>query len=94
MAGKTEGVRRLVYDVLKTLPKPYGEDITEDVFVAIEGDEKWLQRYEQLCAVLDTGVVNQSIGKYTKEITGLEADGVVAARRTSLTTRYTKLVRR
>ena len=36
MANKTEGVRLLTQDVLRTVAKPYSEDVIEEVFVEIE----------------------------------------------------------
>jgi len=33
---KTEGIKILVQDVLAMFPKPYGEDIILEVFIAIE----------------------------------------------------------
>ena len=38
MEKKTEGINILVGEVLRTFSKPYGEDIIEDVFIAIENN--------------------------------------------------------
>lgn len=48
MARKTHGVYDLVQSVLQTLPEPYGEDVIEDVFVAIDRDMRNLsaQKYQ------------------------------------------------
>ena len=76
------------------MPKPYGEDVTEEVFLRIEGSPHWLRRYTQLCNELRPGVVNKWIGKYTKDITGLNSLRQVEAKRSNLITSYTKLAPR
>jgi hypothetical protein len=91
MARKTEGVYELVQDVLSTFSEPYGEDITEDVCLAIEGSPEWMPRYEALSKELRDWVVNNSIGYYTKQLTGLHAGRKAVARRSSLIQYYTKL---
>lgn len=91
MSGKTEGVRTLVQDVLQTFSQPYGEDIIEDVFLAIEGHRDWRRRYNELCAELRQWVVNNWIGQHTKAITGLQSLREVDAKRSKLITAYTKL---
>lgn len=63
MARKTEGVRQLVQDVLETFSEPYGEDIIEDVCLAIEDHPEWMQRYRELSDELRSWVVNNWIGQ-------------------------------
>ncbi len=91
MSNKTEGVRTLVQDVIQTFSQPYGEDIIEDLCLAIEGHRDWHRRYDELCAELDKEVVNQWIGQYTKTITGLQTLREVDAARSKLIKNYTKL---
>ncbi len=93
MPNKTEGVSVLVHEVLATLPEPWGEDVTEDVFLAIEATPRWLQRYLALVAELTKAQVNIWIGKYTKSQTGLRKLREVKAKHSSLTTGYSKLGR-
>jgi hypothetical protein len=69
MTNKTERVKELVQDVLHTIPEPYGEDIILDVFKAINLD--WKRRYHQLEDELTEDVVKNWVGKYTKDLTGL-----------------------
>ena len=88
---KTQEVFDLVRDVLQTIPSPYGEDIIEDVFVAIEHTPGWRQRYDEQSAELRQWVVNNWIGIYTKQITAMETIREVSAKRTSLSKNYTKL---
>ena len=92
MGRKTEGVYQLVRDVLETFSEPYGEDIIEDVCLAIEESPQLKQRYDELSAELRAGVVNNWIGRYTKQITGLQTLREVEAKRCHLIKFYTKLV--
>jgi len=91
MARKTQGVYDLAQDVLSTFSPQYGEDITEDVCVAIEENPDWYRRYDGLCGELSKWVVNNWIGIYTKEITGLRTLRQVDARRSTIITSYSKL---
>lgn len=90
--SETEGIHELVSGVLNTLPEPYGEDVTEDVFLSIEQNHAWQERYDELVSELGKDTVNQWIGKYTKQITGLRNPSQVAAKRSRLTESYSKLV--
>lgn len=87
----TGEIRLLVADVLLTLAQPYGEDVIEDVFVAVEGDAGWLRRYDELCEKRGKNVVNQMIGRYTKDISGYKYLRQVTSRRSKLTGSYSKL---
>ena len=92
MVGRTEGIRLLVQDVLRTLPEPYGEDVIEDVFVKIQGDPEWHRRYDELVEELTLPVVNSWIAKHTKATVRFDTLRVVDTRRTELITCYRKLV--
>ena len=92
MSNKTEGVKTLVQDVVRTFSQSYGEDIIEDVALAIEYHRVWRKRYDELCAELSQDVVNQWMGQYTKEATGLKTLREVEARRSKLITAYSKLI--
>ena len=91
MANKTHRVYLLVEDVLRTAQPPYGEDIIEDVCLAIEQNAQWRQRYDELCAELSKWVVNNWIGQYTKRLTGMQTLREVPARRASIVGDYSKL---
>jgi hypothetical protein len=71
MMNKTEGVKILVQDVLRTISEPYEEDIIWNVFMKIENNGDWRRRYDELSHELTKDVVNNWIGKYTKDLTGL-----------------------
>ena len=92
MAKKTEGVRLLVQDVLRTLPEPYGEDVIEDVFVEVQNKLAWHRRYDELVGELTLPVTNSWIGWHTKSITGFDTLREVDAKRTRLIKYYSKLV--
>jgi hypothetical protein len=90
---KTEGVQLLVQAILRTRKEPYGEDIILEVFKDIVDYPNWQQRYKELSDELRLWVVNNWIGKYTKEITGLRAGKQVASTECDLIKSYTKLIR-
>ena len=90
MPGKTQCVYDLVYEVLKTKREPYGEDIIEDVCLVIEKTNR-IKVYEDLALELSRDVVNNWIGKYTRQITGLNVIRQVNAKRSKIIGSYTKL---
>jgi hypothetical protein len=93
MTRKTEGVRLLVQDVLSSeFSEPYGEDIILDVCLAIEDNREWRRRYNELSEELRAWVVNNWIGKYVKEMTGLNSLRAVAIEEGHIIKAYTKLV--
>ena len=91
MARITEGVYFLVQDILATKSEPYSEDITLEVCQAIENNPDWRRRYDELSDELRYWVVNNSIGYYTKEITGLRSGRKAVAHDCDLIGSYTKL---
>jgi len=80
MANATDGVRDLVADVLRLLPQPYSEDVTDDVGRSIEANPDFRRRYDDLAAELRDWVVNNWIGRYTAKLTGLTSREQVPAR--------------
>jgi hypothetical protein len=80
MANATGGVRTLVADVLRSLPRLYTEDVTDDVCRAIEADPALRQRYDELAAELRDWVVNNWIGWYTAKLTGRKSGEKVPSR--------------
>ena len=88
---KTEGVRNLSHDVLETLPTPYGTDIIEDVFLAIEADPTWTSQYQRLVSTLGRDVTNNWIARHVKGITGMSTAETVQATRSKSIGSYTKL---
>lgn len=92
MAKKTSGVHDLVEDVIRSIPLPHTEDIIEEVFIRIENASAWKTRYDELVTELGRDVTNQWIGRYTKLETGYQTAKQVDAKRTHLTTSYSKLL--
>ena len=95
MDKKTESVEILVKDVLAAIPESErDEDIILNVCLAIENNDDWHRRYQELSDELSNWVVNNWIGKYVKAETGLEILRVVSAKGNSrLIKSYTKLGR-
>jgi hypothetical protein len=96
MDKKTEGVEVFVKDVLATIPEPYGEDIILEVFQKIERNLELRRRYDSLSNDLSDDltdwIVNNWIGKYVKDQTGLNGlREVSAGEKCSLITSYMKL---
>jgi len=92
MSRKTEGVKILVQDALQNFSEPYGEDIIRDVCLQIEGDADLKRRYDELKEAHKKDVVNNWIGKYTKELTGLKSlREVPAGDDVTIIASYTKL---
>lgn len=73
----TAPIRDLVADVLRARFKaPFPDDITDQVCLAIESDGAFLERYETLVKEFSRGNyepwrVNNWIGQWTKELTGM-----------------------
>jgi hypothetical protein len=89
---KTQGVYDLCEEILQTMQPPYGEDIIEKVCLEIEKHPKWRQRYEELCEDLQKPwIVNNRIGMYVKEITGMKSGRQVKAKHSKIIGSYTKL---
>lgn len=98
MEKKTEGVEYFVKDVLAAISAPYGEDIILRVFQEIERNPDWEWRYHSLSNDVGDGfsddVINNWIGKYVKDQTGLNTLREVSADgRCKLIKSYSKLGR-
>ncbi len=92
MSEKTKEVRMLAQEILKkTFSEPYSEDIIRDVCFAIEGDTNWRRRYDELGEELRPWVVNNWLGKYVKELTGMNSLRQVTLEDGHIITSYTKL---
>ena len=91
-AHKTAGVRALVIDALDLIPKPYGEDIIDDVFQMIESRRELLARYDKECDRLGKVVVNTWGGFWTAHIMDRVGEREVPAK-SKLIKDYSKLDR-
>jgi uncharacterized protein (DUF433 family) len=90
MPKRTEDVKELVEKVLATLPKPYSEDVIDEVFQAIEANPTWSSVYGDLCNHLGVTVANQAVGSWTSKAVGRTGDHQVPAR-SKLIESYSKL---
>jgi hypothetical protein len=87
---RTQGVKTLVEEVLRTIPTPHSEDIIDEVCLAIEASPHWLNRYRELCDELGVVVVNNWVGMWVARTVGREGDHQVKAS-SSLIESYSKL---
>ena len=68
---KTAGVKKLVNVALSGLPKPYTEDVIEDVFLAIESDDALKAEYDALSRQL--GKTTVDLVAHQKNIANVKA---------------------
>ena len=96
MSAQNEGfhddVEWMVGAALKKVPKPYGPEIIEDVFVMIEESPNLMKNYTQLLVNHDVATVNQRVGHFTRVLTGYQTGKSATATRSSLVKTYTLLV--
>ena len=90
-ALKTAGVKALVDKVIKGLPHPPTEHVTLAVFKEIERCPARLNEYHALCNELRQWVVNNWIGKWTRDAVGGDSIKQVSAEGTTLTQTYSTL---
>jgi hypothetical protein len=89
---KTEGVKRLVEEVMESLPQPYTEDVIDEVFHAVERKPAWRTAYDELCDSLGTTTVNTWGGWWIAAALGKVSVREVAARKSTLIKNYSILV--
>lgn len=90
---RTTGIKRLVEDVLETMPKPYSEDIVDEVFYAIEQRADWKQGYDALARDLGRKVVGVRGGFWIASLIGKTGTEQVSAAKSSLIDSYVKLTK-
>lgn len=95
----TAPIRELVDDVLRAHFKaPFPKDITDQVCLAIEADQVLVDRYWSLVEHFSSGgkdghsTVNNWIGTYTKELTGMMKVEPSAKAQSSLIKTYSQLM--
>jgi hypothetical protein len=88
---RTAGIKRLVEEVLASLPKPHTEDVIDDVFHAIEQRADWRQQYDDLSTDLGKTVVNTWGGFWIASSEGRSGVQQVPARKSKLIESYSKL---
>ncbi|HEY9446800.1 MAG TPA: hypothetical protein VIQ62_06970 [Burkholderiales bacterium] len=87
------GVRRLVEEALASLPKPYTEDVIDDVFHAIENNPEWRRQYDDLVFGLGKKVVNARGGFWIATAVGRSGVDQVVAKKSTLIDSYSKLTK-
>lgn len=90
---RTARLKLLMEEVLSSLPKPHTEDVIEDVFTAIEGNENWRHKYDELVAELGKTVTNTWGGFWIADAEGRHGVEQIPAKRTTLLASYSKLTR-
>jgi hypothetical protein len=88
---KTANVRKLVNEALDSLPRPYTEDIIDDVFFAIEQNPKWRKEYASACDDLGNVVVNTWGGYWIANALGKVGERQASSRKSTLIASYSIL---
>ena len=88
----TQEIEDLVLEILRRIGKPYSEDITDQVFLAIERDPNKHKRYEMFAGD-DRTTANQWIGRVVKEETELKVKGTCSDPKSKLIKTYSILGR-
>ncbi len=68
---KTVDVKKLVTEVLVSLPKPYSENIIDEVFFAIERNDRLFRRYSECCNDIGRVKVNTAGANWIRKELGL-----------------------
>lgn len=85
-------MKKLVDEVLKSLPTPHSEDVIEEVFQAIEANPKWRKSYDAIVHQLGKGAANAWGGFWVAHAEQRVARPQSPATRGSLLDSYSKLV--
>jgi hypothetical protein len=84
-------VSELVQEVLDTLRQPWPEDITDQVCLAIEKNDRWLNRYRLLAQQHGKHAINSQIGRSTLALTGFRNLGQQTRATSRLIKTFTRL---
>jgi hypothetical protein len=87
----SQTVSELVQEVLDTISRPYLENVTDQVCLAIQRNNGWRNRYNVLVDNHGKRAVNSQIGRSTLQRTGLKNLGLRATATSSLIKTYTRL---
>lgn len=88
---RTAGVKTLVNMVLDNVPKPYTEDVIDDVFLEIESDPEFRIEYDGLCKQLGKITVNTWGGYWIANALGKTGLVQTPARKSKLIKSYSRL---
>ncbi len=88
---QTNDVRDLVTEALEALPKPYSENVIDDVFFAIQSNPRWLSEYEGLCGKHSKTVTNSLGGYWIGRALGKRGHKQIPSKKSSLIGSYSVL---
>lgn len=88
---KTTGVKKLVRQVIDTIPPPYTMHVIDEVFHRIETDAVWRGQYNTLCDELGKTVVNNWCGQWIAHALGKRGEVQVASQKSTLIGSYSLL---
>jgi hypothetical protein len=88
---RTAGVKKLVNVALENLPKPYTEDVIEDVFLEIEHGQEFMIEYDGLCRQLGKTTVNAWGGYWIANALGKTGLEQVPTKKSKLIQSYSRL---
>src|SRR5512132_1212292 len=88
---RTAGVKKLVNMALDNLPKPYTEDVIDDVFLEIEHDQEFMNEYDGLCRQLGKTTVNAWGGYWIANALGKTGLEQVPSKKSKLIQSYSRL---
>ena len=89
---RTPRLKRLVDDVLESIPTPHTENVIEDVFFAIEHNAAWRRSYDEVVYELGKPATNAWTGFWVSHAEERVGDQRETAARTTLIDSYSKLV--
>jgi hypothetical protein len=89
VARKTEGVRELVLRALQSVSAPDQSNVIDQVAAEIQGHYR--TEYDALCSKLTRDVVNNWIGRWTKDVLGRSTIEQVPARLSTIIGSFTLL---
>ena len=88
---RTAGVKKLVNMALENLPKPYMEDVIDEVFVEIEHGPAFMIEYDGLCRELGKTTVNTWGGYWIATALGKSGLEQAPAKKSKLIQSYSRL---
>lgn len=84
-------VQDFVKAVMDRIPKPWGADIVDQVFLTIENDPEFMSAYEEMLQSHGQYMVENSIGLNVLGLTGMKNTDRAKPARSKLIQNYTEL---
>lgn len=88
---RTTDAKRLMTDVLASLPQPHGCDVMDDVYYEIEQRVDWKKRYAGLCEELGKAAAKNWCGFWIANLEDRRCGEQVPTTRSRLIATYSKL---